>query len=205
MAGQLLIQHPSSPSQLIPYIFAQWWSPQRDTLLALPGNSEFVIQENPQDPPTYGDGNITGIWWIDERLLPGKPFDLVLDIDLNIDCASLRRDKNPLSPKAGDVFAGSIAREISFERAVNVERSISGRNIQIPPNPFQDRPLIKIPDFERTCSAQVFDLTGKRVYEEEVPSGNWVCLDLGSLPEGGYRIRLIGSESHTSKMIVKIK
>ncbi len=137
------VENPNN--RFLPYIYAQWWSSQRDSLLAIPGSSFFKTKNNPQDPNTFGNDNITGVWWADERLFPREPFRLVLNPALSKSCNSRRINPDEISPSAGAVFNGVLARKISEGQS---ERSFLEDAIKVSPNPFAEFVSINVGDVQ---------------------------------------------------------
>ncbi|MDX2283796.1 MAG: DUF4331 family protein, partial [Bacteroidia bacterium] len=187
-------------SQFIPYIFAQWWSTQRDTLYAVPGNSEFRTKRNAQSPATFGDDNITGIWWADERLLPGQPNHLVFHIPLNVSCGTLRRGAVAASPGAGGIFAGKLARSI---QQAEFERQFLAETVQTGPNPFTGILRIEGQGIDAVLQLRVRNLAGQQVYAGEVNLAQPAEVDLSRLAAGVYVVELRTPNAAHSWKVVK--
>ncbi|MEL6634161.1 MAG: serine hydrolase [Bacteroidota bacterium] len=184
-------------NQRHPYIYAQWWTPQRDTLFAIPGNSRFRTQNNPQNASTFGDDNITGIWFIDERLLPGEPNSIVFNIPLHISCGGLRQGPAVMSPKAGQFYTGKLARVINFGQ------SFWAQAVDIVPNPVNDLLTLDIKGVDAPVAVRVFDMAGKQMFFETVDLTQEVQLNLDFLAQGVYTLELQTESAFYTQKIIK--
>ncbi|MCI4669979.1 MAG: lamin tail domain-containing protein [Bacteroidia bacterium] len=184
----------------VPYIFAQWWSAQRDTLLAPTGNSEFTTLNNPQDPSTVGDDNITGIWWIDETLQAGEPNDLVFSIDLANTCA-VGRVANP-SPQAPAGLMKAKAITALFATTNITEQSIAAQ-IKIGPNPFNNTLFVETEELKGTSTVSLFDMMGKKVFETEVYLGSRTEITVPNLNKGVYMMQIGSAQGSFNTKVVK--
>ncbi|MCI4670397.1 MAG: right-handed parallel beta-helix repeat-containing protein [Bacteroidia bacterium] len=189
--------------QAHPYIYAQWWSPQRDTLFALPGDSYFRTKNNPQSPATFGDDNITGIWWVDHRLLPGVPNSVITsNIKLNIPCQGLRLRNMPRSPKAGDIFKGSLARSISF-KSPDITNDILANDLKVMPNPFSTNLTLRTMTLKMGALVRITNIAGQELMSLDVDFVEDVKIDLSHLASGYYFLEVRMAEAIFREKIVK--
>lgn len=193
------VYNPNTQSH--PYIFAQWWSPQRDTLFAPPGNSYFKTQNNPQNHSTYGDDNITGVWWADERLLPGQPNDVVFNIPLHVTCATAKRmDKSVRATYAGGIFTGTLAPKVNVD---GMMRDMMANAIQVNPNPFSDKLYIESEIPHSNAKVHVVNQMGQTVLERTQDLGPAFSIDLAELPVGMYLVRIAAGNISITKKVLK--
>jgi len=191
-------------AQAHPFIYAQWWSPQRDTLFAQPGMSvTFQTKNNPQDPNTFGDDNITGIWWADETLRPGVPFDLITrHINLNQSCVGSRLEFGPRATKAGNLMTGLLARRIEFTEIVDA--NFLAEMIEVSPNPFSSKVLIDTDGMDVIADIYVINMLGQEVYKQDnVDMSQKVAIDLEKLADGVYTLKLDFNGVIYTKKIVR--
>ncbi|MEO0898365.1 MAG: lamin tail domain-containing protein [Bacteroidota bacterium] len=187
--------------QNIPFIWAQYWSPQRDTLTA-PNRttSEFRTVNNPQTGATPGDDNITGIWWIDENLTAGSPNDIIFSVNLNNTCSANRR-ANPQAPPAPEYVKQSTIYRQMISLATNVEDEVAS-TIKVGPNPFSNTIYIQTEELGGTSPVRVIDFTGKVIYQAEVQLGARVEIELPTLAKGIYLLEIgSGSTKYATKLI----
>ncbi|MEL7190935.1 MAG: T9SS type A sorting domain-containing protein [Bacteroidota bacterium] len=188
--------------QNIPFIYAQWFSPQRDTLIA-PNRttSSFRTDVNPQNPGTFGDDNITGIWWIDERLLPGEPNDLVFTIDLSQTCTS-GRTSNPSAIVAPDNFlSGSVFDFLNI--STNADQDILNGMITVGPNPFRNVLRLESSEIRGEVSLSLLDLMGRTVYQSDINFAQQAEIQLGDLSTGVYILNVQQGNSQMSYRVIK--
>ncbi|MEO0896712.1 MAG: DUF4331 family protein [Bacteroidota bacterium] len=188
------VQNPNS--RFLPYIYAQWWSPQRDTLLAKPGDSFFMTQNNPQVQATFGDDNITGVWWIDQRLLPGRPNSLVFKIPLSKSCSANRLRRDAMSPKAGNFYNGPLARKIE---QVQFENEFMNASIEVGPNPTTDVLIIKGEGIASEVNMKIYNLAGQLLSSTEGMIEEGYKMDVSQLNSGLYLIEVSVNGLRTSK------
>ncbi|MEO0581656.1 MAG: DUF4331 family protein [Bacteroidota bacterium] len=186
--------------QQLPYIYAQWWTPQRDTLLALPGNSTFKTKNNPQNGSTFGDDNITGVWWIDETLRPGQPNDIEFSIPLNVSCSSARIASQPAAPKAGGIYKGRLARTI---RSTDIEREFLRASLSVYPNPFTDVLTLDLPEGLAQVEVNILTLDGKIVASKRIEDEGALKLDLSKLSTGVYFVQVVTANVSITQEILK--
>ncbi|MEL7195225.1 MAG: serine hydrolase, partial [Bacteroidota bacterium] len=185
-------------NQRHPFIYAQWWSPQRDSLFAIPGNSRFKTKNNPQNGATFGDDNITGVWFIDERLLPGEPNSIVFSIPLSVSCGGMRQGGIAVNaPKAGKIFQGKLGRVISFGEA------FWAQSLEIVPNPIVDMMTLDVKGVEEPVAVRIYDMAGKLLYAREIYLRQPVALDLEFLAQGVYTLELQTEAAFYTQKIVK--
>lgn len=141
---------------------------------------------------------------------------LVLDTRLNgyaiVALAPLADDK--LAP-AGDPipFIGSATKAEWFATGTRVLTDLepletAGARIELYPNPFRESLLL---DMElagsRRMQVEVFDLMGRRVYQQQLdaPAGAYQHrLELASLPAGTYLLRVQAQGESAAQQIVKL-
>lgn len=175
-------------AQFHPYIYAQWWSPQRDTLFAVPGNSIFRTKNNPQNGATYGDDNITGIWWIDERLLPGQPNDIIFHIPLKRSCNSQKNSsKVTISPDAGQIPFSKILPSVE---KVGFTKAFLENEFEIGPNPFKNVVNLKSKSLDGLLSISITNMLGQQIYQRDIYHKGETELDLTNLGSGFYILQL---------------
>ncbi|MEO0584792.1 MAG: T9SS type A sorting domain-containing protein, partial [Bacteroidota bacterium] len=184
-----------------PFIYAQWWNTQRDTLYAQAGATvTFKTKNNPQNPGTFGDDNITGIWWIDQTLTPGQPNDIVFNIPLSQSCAGLRMANTSPAQKAGGIFEGTLGNYLK----VNVEaQDLLTGQVQIAPNPVSERLTIRGLQLEGEGSVQITNTLGQVVFEQSVELQKEISLNLQTLPVGTYLMTLKTPVGIVSEKILK--
>lgn len=186
--------------RLLPFIYAQWWSPQRDTLFAQPGFTFFKTKNNPQDPATFGDDNITGVWWADQRQLPGEPFSLVLRPSLTVNCNSIRIKAGEMGESAGEFFNGVLARKIengTFEKAYLDE------TVEVSPNPFANYLEIDAGDLESKAEVKLVSITGQVLRTEKVELSGKTKLDFSGLASGIYLLEIRMGDNLVTKKVIK--
>ncbi|MCI4669978.1 MAG: T9SS type A sorting domain-containing protein [Bacteroidia bacterium] len=188
--------------QNIPFIYAQWWSPQRDTLIASNrSTSNFRTLVNPQDPSTIGDDNITGIWWVDQTLQAGEPNDLVFTIDLANSCAS-GRVSNPAPQAPSWMISNSVVQSF-FSTTDITEQSIAAQ-ISVGPNPFADVIYIHSEEINGSATVTLYDLTGKEVFKDQINLNFQNEIKVQSLQAGIYLLKIgTGEAAYTTKLTKK--
>ncbi|MEO0639450.1 MAG: T9SS type A sorting domain-containing protein [Bacteroidota bacterium] len=184
-----------------PFIYAQWWNAQRDTLYAQAGGTvTFKTKNNPQNPGTFGDDNITGIWWIDQTLTPGQPNDIVFNIPLSQSCAGLRMANTSPAQKAGSIFEGTLGNYLK----VNVEaQDLLTGQVQIAPNPVSERLTIRGLQLEGEGNVQITNTLGQVIFEQSVELQKEISLNLQALPVGTYIMTLKTPVGNVSEKILK--
>ncbi|MEO0899872.1 MAG: T9SS type A sorting domain-containing protein [Bacteroidota bacterium] len=186
--------------QAHPFIYAQWWSAQQGDLVAPAGNSQFKTANNPQNAGTFGDDNITGIWWVDERLLPGQPFDLVFTIDLNTNCPTARLGANrPTQMPAG--LQPLYGYRPDFLKAID-KSWIESKTI-VTPNPFDKIVTLESDIWVDPVQLRVFNMAGQLVYQTKALISEPHSLNLDDLPKGVYNLEVRQGEFSITKRIVK--
>jgi hypothetical protein len=184
----------------VPYIFAQWWSNQRDTLIATPGNSHFMTVNNPQKNYTYGDDNITGIWWIDQQLLSGEPYDLVYKANLNIDCAQSRLKGEPSPQAANNLLNGILGRYMQS----SWPEMQGGFAVNISPNPVTNILRVELTGEGNAHRIRLMNVKGQLIMERNYPAESMNHeLEMGDLPKGVYLIEVSNGQQNIIKKIVK--
>ena len=77
-------------------------------------------------------------------------------------------------------------------------------NIEVSPNPFTDKTTIILSgDIRNDYVLEVFDMTGKLVYEDRNVMGNKVIVSANNLDVGMYFFTLSGEEIFSGKLIVQ--
>ncbi|MEL6732979.1 MAG: T9SS type A sorting domain-containing protein, partial [Bacteroidota bacterium] len=141
--------------------------------------------------------NITGIWFIDERLLPGEPNSIVFNIPLHISCGGLRQGPVVMSPKAGQFYTGKLARVINFGQ------SFWAQAVDIVPNPVNDLLTLDIKGVDAPVAVRVFDMAGKQMFFETVDLTQEVQLNLDFLAQGVYTLELQTESAFYTQKIIK--
>lgn len=186
-----------------PFIFAQWWSTQRDTLYAEGGSSvSFKTKNNPQMSATWGDDNITGIWWINQNLTPGQPYDLVNSIPLGTTCNTARKGKTKTADSALGIFAGSLAKymKVNTEDAAKLPAEIG---LKIGPNPAGNVLHINGLEAEGTATIEVFNQMGQKVIQTEMEARPEMTLNLEKLGKGTYFLKIHSSMGSFGTKVLK--
>ncbi len=200
-SNQLVWTVSNSNAVQVPYIYAQFFSPQRDTLVAMNGDSEFRTDNNPQVGATPGDDNITGIWWINEELLPGEPNAISFNVDLNNTCP-VARMANTASPQAPQ---GLMKAKVFMPLlATNVKQDFLGTQIQVGPNPFGEVIAIESSELNGKATARLYDLTGRMVKEVSIQLGGRAEIQTSDLEKGVYLLSIgSGQGAFTTKVVKK--
>ncbi|MDX2283346.1 MAG: serine hydrolase, partial [Bacteroidia bacterium] len=183
-------------AQAHPYIFAQWWSPQRDTLVAWAGNSQFKTKRNAQSALTFGNDNITGIYYPIQNFQSLS--DLVFTIPLNLTCSGIRQGYVPASGKGGKIFSGVLGSGMNTEANPN---ELLASVLHVSPNPFRSNVVLEseIP-FEGRV--RVFSAMGQLVKTEAVDLSAPVSIDLSNLAYGVYQLEVTsGNAVHVVKIV----
>ncbi|MEL6132199.1 MAG: T9SS type A sorting domain-containing protein [Bacteroidota bacterium] len=184
-----------------PFIYAQWWNAQRDTLYAQAGgNVTFKTKNNPQNPATFGDDNITGIWWIDQNLTPGQPNDLVFNIPLSVNCSGSRIAQSTPAAKAGNIFSGGLSHFMSTE--MDIEKYLTDQ-VQIGPNPVAHTLSIRGLQVEGQGTLKVLNMLGQVVMETSFDVQPEVNLDMESLAKGTYLLDIRTPMGNVRQKLVK--
>ncbi|MCI4667417.1 MAG: T9SS type A sorting domain-containing protein [Bacteroidia bacterium] len=185
-----------------PFIFAQWWSNQRDTLWASAnGITTFKTKNNPQNAQTYGDDNITGIWWINEDLLPGQPFDLVSSgIDLNQTCPANRMSQNS-AEKAGSLFKGSLGKYMGKTGPDARSRDLLEVSFSLSPNPVSD--FLIIDGLEGAANIEVFNQQGQLVLRTSREASPLAKISMKDMSDGIYTVKVVSNGMILSEKILK--
>ncbi|WNJ19159.1 T9SS type A sorting domain-containing protein [Pontibacter sp. G13] len=171
----------------VPFVLAQWWGPACDTLWAT-GQSTvtFKTRNVPQDPNTFGDDNITGIWWIDENQTPDSPSDLVFDIPLAVTCAG-RTASKPAQP-AGNVFQGDLKDQAPSPSQMLPDLGKMG--ITLFPNPVvKTMHLAELPT-ESETEISLFDPAGREVLHHSTTGVTQIQIPVAQLPAGRYFLQV---------------
>ncbi|MDX1905588.1 MAG: T9SS type A sorting domain-containing protein [Bacteroidia bacterium] len=188
-------------TQYLPFIWAQWWSNARDTLFAAPGASvQFQTVNVPQNSSTFGDDNSTGIWWADQRLLPGKPSDIVYMAPLTTTCGGLRQAAAPAAKAAGTFFKGTLARSIS---EAQFEQEFLEQAFTVSPNPATDLIRLEAPGLEGNASIRITNLAGQVVLIREADFSQAAEIRLSQMPAGIYLVTLSTGNASISRRVVK--
>ena len=184
-------------AQVLPFIYAQFWSPQRDTLFAPNGTSMFLTGNNPQDPNTFGDDNITGIYYAVED---GNSLEDVISngIDLSISCGSLRRPALPWSTQAGYIPETAIV-----QNTTDIREIMAARALQVMPNPFRAQLSVQLSDLQGKGTLRLLDNTGRVLRTRSIDLQGKHVLDLQDLPAGLYLLELQTGEMTLSRKVVK--
>lgn len=115
----------SNPNgQFIPFIWAQWWSDDRDTLYAVPNASVMFKTKDLTGVQTWGwDPNITGIWYWGSDLLTVS--QEIFTVDLSQACNNNRLSNLLPAPQAHRTPA-------SIEKKPDMEAALASRSRCLP-------------------------------------------------------------------------
>lgn len=184
-------------TQYLAFIWAQYWSPQRDTLYAVPGQSTFMTMNNPQTGATMGDDNITGIWYLIENSQTRS--DVVFSADLTMNCSGMRRGQVPMAPQAHWMPAG-----VTIERnEATLQELIEENSLSINPNPVTDRVQIQLDHLDGNGTIRVLDAQGKVLSRERVDLSQDQELDLSDLSSGIYLLEVKAGRFTMTRRIIK--
>jgi hypothetical protein len=184
-------------SQIAPFIWAQFYSGQRDTLFARPGTSMFLTANNAQDPTTVGDDNITGIYYPSGNGASDE--DVVFnDIDLTIDCGSLRRPDLPWASQALFMPWANVN-----QGTTELEAIINEKSLQVMPNPFRDQVQLILTDLTGTGTVRLLDNMGRVVRTQTIDLSENQTLQLGNLPGGVYLLEVQAGEFTLNRKLIK--
>jgi hypothetical protein len=179
--------------QFFPYIYAQWWSAQRDTFYAPSGTSTFQTVNNPQDPGTYGDDNITGIWYVLKDFHVESK--LVLNVPLTETCPQLRQGQSS-APIAAHYLPGEVVLPDAAPMAA-LEASL-----QVGPNPFvaslRLQSMLPV-----TGELRLFNVAGQLVQRQFVDLSQPTEIATGDLPAGMYLLQLQTAAGSISRKLQK--
>ncbi|MEL7342377.1 MAG: T9SS type A sorting domain-containing protein, partial [Bacteroidota bacterium] len=193
------VENPNAQNH--PFIYAQWWSSQRDTLFAPPGYSTFMTMNNPQSNSTWGDDNITGIWWMDETLTPGSPYSIVMSARLSRTCSNARLEFTPQAEDAGGFYSGRLFKNVSFSKAVN--ETFAEAHISIGPNPVRDEVSIDLGEMGCESQVRILNTMGQQVKAEMMDLRQPQTLNLSELPAGVYMIEISSGGMNISRKLIK--
>lgn len=187
--------------QAHPYVFAQWWSTQRGERLAPSGTSTFQTKNNPQSPQTYGDDNITGIWWIDQQLKPGRPFSLVRNrIRLSQACPTMRRSSRPAAPLVG-LTQGQLGQYLQVHPHL---ADLMADQIHAFPNPVQTHLTLQLDSEADQVILRIYDLGGRLLQRRNLPFQPTLSVDLRDLPQGTYLLEVQADAAILRQPLLKL-
>ncbi|MEL6633213.1 MAG: lamin tail domain-containing protein [Bacteroidota bacterium] len=194
-----LVWNVNNPNAIgVPYIYAQWFSAQRDTVIGTPGLTEFRTNNNPQVTSGFDD-NITGIWWIDERLLPGEPNDIVFTIDLSNTCALGRPAAPAAVPTADGLFNGPA---FSF-LTTNVDLEMVQGALTVGPNPFQNSIFVQSDLITGSADLTLMDMTGRIVLQTKANLAQRTEIVVGDLTRGVYMLQVKSDKYQETIRLIK--
>lgn len=183
-----------------PFVFAQFWSTQRDTLIASPGFSTFKTKKNSSSVALFGDPNITGIWWKDETLTVGSPSSIVFRANRSVSCSGARFAFAPLAKKTSGFFTKSQD-QISFERGI--KDAFANAEIAIGPNPVTSSLHIDLGQLGSESQLNIMNMMGQRVKSEIVDLSQPQSVDVSDLPAGVYMVEMRVYGVSISRKIIK--
>ncbi|MEL6700040.1 MAG: T9SS type A sorting domain-containing protein, partial [Bacteroidota bacterium] len=141
------------------------------------------------------------ILWIDERLLPGEPNDLVFTIDLSQTCTS-GRTSNPSAIVAPDNFlSGSVFDFLNI--STNADQDILNGMITVGPNPFRNVLRLESSEIRGEVSLSLLDLMGRTVYQSDINFAQQAEIQLGDLSTGVYILNVQQGNSQMSYRVIK--
>ncbi len=194
--SDLLTWSVSSPnSQWVPFIWAQWWSAQRDTVYAAPNATVyFQTENNPQNPSTFGDDNITGIWYWGTNF--GNLFDEVFTIPLTMNCNGARLADMIRAPKVRRDMSGL---RVDIQAAQN---EYLAAQLEVGPNPATDYLLIRTQGVDQVATFTMMNGTGQVVRQQAGNLAQPQKLDLSGLSQGVYFLHIQAGGARYSQQIV---
>lgn len=188
-------------AQWHPYVWAQWWSMQHDTLWANPGTSTFMTVNNPQNPSTWGDDNITGVWWADETLTPNNPFNVEFNAPLGVTC-SVPRTANPgFTPVAGGPSFTGMRGQLDIQASMQQYLAAS---IQIGPNPVQNALQVSTEMPIEGAQIVVMNSVGQTMVQQSADLESTYKLNMSELAAGVYMVSVRVSGIAVTQRIVKL-
>jgi len=187
----------STNDQWVPFIYAQWWSGQRDTLYAAPNSTvSFRTQNHPQDPNTFGDDNITGIWyWAPD--FQGWQEVVTTGIDLGTTCGGLRRSFTQGAPQAH-----RVPMDLPIDRQANRDAFLASQ-LTIGPNPFRHSLEVRSTGIEAAATFRVMSATGQLVVQKRGSLAEPTKLDLRHLSQGVYFLQVQVAGASVMRQVVK--
>ncbi|MEO1447875.1 MAG: lamin tail domain-containing protein [Bacteroidota bacterium] len=200
-AGELVWNVNNPNPMVVPGIYAQWWSMQRDTVFNLPGDNSFRTMLNAQNPATFGDDNITGIWWIDETLAPDIVFDLVTNIDYTQTCAATRQAV--ASSNDASALVQSNLRHFLRVPSREVQQATMMADIQMYPNPTTGKLNIESPMVQGAGTLKVYNQMGQLVMEQQMELLSLTKTNLDALQTGMYLVRIETELGTTTRQLIK--
>ncbi len=194
-SDSLTWQVDNSNPQAIPFIYAQWWSTQRDTLYALPdGSVVFQTKNNPQDPNTFGDDNITGVWYWGAGLQTLQQ-EVTTGIELTQDCGLLRTHHLRRAPRASRI-PGALDLRLG-------KNEYLAQHLHMGPNPFNHRIEVWGEGLDATATLRIINSLGQQVKAQQVDLNQRTSLDLSLLSPGSYLLQIQVGEARVLQQIQK--
>ena len=160
--------------------------------------TEFRTNNNPQVTSGFDD-NITGIWWIDERLLPGEPNDIVFTIDLSNTCALGRPAAPAAVPTADGLFNGPA---FSF-LTTNVDLEMVQGALTVGPNPFQNSIFVQSDLITGSADLTLMDMTGRIVLQTKANLAQRTEIVVGDLTRGVYMLQVKSDKYQETIRLIK--
>lgn len=109
---------------------------------------------------------------------------------------------DPSKLKTVSTYSSSRSNIVSSEESTSIAYQYDDAGFLIYPNPMSENLYVKVPDGNTSDYIfSIFDLTGMKVYEKSVTSGNFEFLR-GDLPKGLYIIEIQGTDSYRNKLII---
>ncbi|MEA3445507.1 MAG: T9SS type A sorting domain-containing protein, partial [Bacteroidota bacterium] len=97
----------------------------------------------------------------------------------------------------------AVEMDIVIQHPISIEQIISSDDFIIVPNPMRQSTHITIPGPYKNGLIQLFDITGKLLFEDELSGEVFYNLSQPHLAKGIYWIRLTGEESISKKLMVE--
>lgn len=181
----------------ISFIWAQYFSTQRDTVYALPNQTvSFQTVNNPQTPQTFDDDNLTGIWYW------GPNWETLRDLernnlDLNLHCAN-RLDGVVMAPQANRI-PGPI--DLAIDPAELIQHAFI-----LSPNPAQDALIIQLREpVDQAVTLTVSNMIGQELMTAHGNLLQPTKLDVSQLSQGIYLVRINTGGTSVSHKFEKIR
>jgi hypothetical protein len=92
--------------------------------------------------------------------------------------------------------------EIKEIEGAGLKKTFSGREVTIHPNPVSDILYIK-PSFQSEMQIILYDFSGKKIFNKKYPVSDKIELNLATLPEGLYMIKIISGNHLLTEKIIK--
>ncbi len=91
---------------------------------------------------------------------------------------------------------------VVIHHPVSINNFNDTEDFNISPNPMNDYAIITIPDSYKNSIIQLFDITGKIVFEDICSNQNKYTISKSQLAKGLYWLRLSNESSISKKIII---